>query len=89
MTSGTVVKFSGTLSKTDPISVPVLIVGQEKYLSKLTFAAVKCKLEPRVNEQVRISTLENTKKMFNFIVNTYLYFLDFQVCIVRIKSMPY
>lgn len=57
MTSGTVVKFSGTLSKTDPISVPVLIVGQEKHLSKLPFSAVKCKLEPRVNEQVRISTL--------------------------------
>lgn len=48
----TTVKFSASLSKTDPISVPVLIVGQEKHLSNLPFSAVKCKLEPRVNEQV-------------------------------------
>lgn len=57
MTGGTVVKFSGTLSKTDPISVPVLIVGKEKHLSKLPFSAVKCKLEPRVNEQTFKSAL--------------------------------
>lgn len=55
MSTGTIVKFSGTLSKTDPISVPVLIVGQEKHLSKVPYSAVKCKLEPRVNEQVRIN----------------------------------
>lgn len=48
----TTVKFSTTLSKTDPISVPVLIVGQERHLSKLPYSAVKCKLEPRANEQV-------------------------------------
>lgn len=53
MTSNTIVKFSDTLSKTDPINVPVLIVGQEKHLSNLPYSAVKCKLEPRVNEQVR------------------------------------
>ncbi|XP_050443603.1 probable aminopeptidase NPEPL1 [Adelges cooleyi] len=47
----TVVKFSSTLSKTDPISVPVIIVGQEKHLSNLSYSTVKCKLEPRVNEQ--------------------------------------
>lgn len=52
--ASTTVKFSATLSKTDPISVPVLIVGQEKHLSSLSYSAVKCKLEPRVNEQVRI-----------------------------------
>lgn len=51
--ANTVVQFSTTLSKTDPISTPVLIVGQEKYLSNLPYSAIKCKLEPRVNEQVK------------------------------------
>ncbi|XP_050525757.1 probable aminopeptidase NPEPL1 [Daktulosphaira vitifoliae] len=49
--ANTVVQFSTILSKTDPISIPVLIVGQEKYLSNLPYSAIKCKLEPRVNEQ--------------------------------------
>lgn len=48
----TAVKFSATLSKTDPINVPVLIIGQEKHLSNLPFSAIKCKLEPRITEQV-------------------------------------
>lgn len=53
MTSNTIVKFSATLNKSDPINVPVLIIGQEKHLADLPYSAVKCKLEPRVNEQVR------------------------------------
>jgi len=57
MTSNTIVKFSATLNKTDPINVPVLIVGQEKHLSDLPYSAVKCKLEPRVNEQTFKSAL--------------------------------
>ncbi|XP_025200402.1 probable aminopeptidase NPEPL1 [Melanaphis sacchari] len=55
--ASTTVKFSASLSKTDPISVPVLIVGQEKHLSNLSYSAVKCKLEPRVNEQTFKSAL--------------------------------
>lgn len=62
--ASTTVKFSVSLSKTDPISVPVLIVGQEKHLSSLPYSAVKCKLEPRVNEQVRIRFEECLKIYF-------------------------
>lgn len=73
MTSS-VVKFSTSLSKTDPITVPVLIVGQEKHLSTLPYSAIKCKLEPRVNEQVRVHFIT-----WNHIwsLNNCVYFLDF------------
>ncbi|KAJ8302651.1 hypothetical protein KUTeg_019047 [Tegillarca granosa] len=44
-------KFSATLSKSDPQTNPVLIVGQPKNLAKITFEQVQIKLLPRVNSE--------------------------------------
>lgn len=46
-------KFSATLSKSDPQTNPVLIVGQPKNLAKITFEQVQNKLVPRVNNEVQ------------------------------------
>ncbi|XP_050397039.1 probable aminopeptidase NPEPL1 [Patella vulgata] len=44
-------KFSATLSESDPQNNPVLIVGQIKNLNKVTYEKVKLKLEPRVDAE--------------------------------------
>ncbi|KAL3860469.1 hypothetical protein ACJMK2_010592 [Sinanodonta woodiana] len=43
--------FSGSLTKSDPQDNPVLIVGQPKNLSQITFETIKIKLEPRVSAE--------------------------------------
>ncbi|XP_077503041.1 putative aminopeptidase NPEPL1 granny smith protein isoform X1 [Amblyomma americanum] len=48
----TVIKFNGHLTPSDPLHHPVLIIGQPKNLAKITFEDVKCKLEPRVGEEM-------------------------------------
>ncbi|KAH8018621.1 hypothetical protein HPB51_009060 [Rhipicephalus microplus] len=48
----TVLKFSGHLTPSDPLHHPVLIIGQPRNLAKITFDHVKCKLEPRVGEEM-------------------------------------
>ena len=45
-------KFSSTLAPSDPSLNPVLIVGQLKNLTRLTFEDVKVKLQNRVSEEV-------------------------------------
>lgn len=50
--SNTLLAFNKTLTKTDPQSHPVLIVGQLRHLSILKFENVQCKLAPRVNEEI-------------------------------------
>lgn len=50
--SNTVLAFNKTLTKTDPQSHPVLIVGQLRHLSILKFENVQCKLAPRVSEEI-------------------------------------
>lgn len=47
------IKFAWGLSKSDPDQKPVLFVGQANHLSALQWDHVKCKLEPRVSEEVR------------------------------------
>lgn len=46
------ITFNNRLSAGDPLENPVLIVGQVKHLSQLQYRDVKCKLEPRVAEEV-------------------------------------
>lgn len=50
--TNTVISINKTLSTTDPRSHPVLIVGQLRHLSILQFEHVKCKLAPRVTEEI-------------------------------------
>ena len=45
-------QFSGSLSKSDPESIPVVIVGQTKNLAKISYDDVKVKLQPRVSAEV-------------------------------------
>lgn len=42
-------RFHRELQQTDPHQSPVLIVGQQRHLSDLSFDQVRCKLEPRVS----------------------------------------
>ncbi|XP_065332008.1 probable aminopeptidase NPEPL1 [Cloeon dipterum] len=51
------IEFLNSLPPTDPQKHPVLIVGQTKHLSKLTFNDVRAKLEPRVTDQVFSSAI--------------------------------
>lgn len=44
--------FRCGLTKSDPAQNPVLILGQIKHLLQLKFDHLKCKLEPRVSEEV-------------------------------------
>ncbi|XP_013165699.1 PREDICTED: probable aminopeptidase NPEPL1 isoform X2 [Papilio xuthus] len=46
------VKFHYGLTASDPETHPVLIVGQATHLNTLTWQDVRCKLEPRVTEEV-------------------------------------
>lgn len=39
------------LSKSDPQTTPVLIIGQVKHLTQLRFNNIRAKLEPRVSEE--------------------------------------
>ncbi|XP_068624954.1 probable aminopeptidase NPEPL1 [Battus philenor] len=53
MSGGSVnVKFRWGLSTSDPETQPVLIVGQAVHLNTFTWQDVRCKLEPRVSEEV-------------------------------------
>jgi len=44
--------FSSTLTRSDPLENPVIIIGQLKNLNRLSFNDVRVKLEPRVTEEV-------------------------------------
>ncbi|CAH2056880.1 unnamed protein product, partial [Iphiclides podalirius] len=46
------VKFRWGLTPSDPEQQPVLIVGQAVHLNTLSWQNVRCKLEPRVSEEV-------------------------------------
>lgn len=54
----TKLSFHGKLSKTDPQKNPVLFIGQVKHLTALKYENIKCKLEPRVSEEVSILVIE-------------------------------
>lgn len=55
--AGTKLSYHGKLSKTDPQQKPVLFIGQVKHLTLLKYDDVKCKLEPRVSEEVFTSAV--------------------------------
>ncbi|XP_069676729.1 probable aminopeptidase NPEPL1 isoform X1 [Periplaneta americana] len=57
MMSSTKLQFMGSLTKTDPQSHPVVIIGQVKNLAKVKFSDIKVKLEPRVTEEVYLTAL--------------------------------
>ena len=46
------VLFNGGLATSDPVSAPVIVVGQVKHLNRVTWDTIKVKLEPRVNKEV-------------------------------------
>ncbi|XP_044735857.1 probable aminopeptidase NPEPL1 [Chrysoperla carnea] len=49
---GVSLRFCNGLSTTDPQNHPVLIIGQVKHLNQLKYSQIKCKLEPRVTEEI-------------------------------------
>lgn len=46
------ITFSNVLKECDPQQQPVIIIGQVKHLTQLKFDDIKCKLAPRVSEEV-------------------------------------
>ncbi|CAH1779273.1 unnamed protein product, partial [Owenia fusiformis] len=50
--ANTKIAFSASLTTSDPNVRPVVIIGQVKHLLKVPFEKVKCKLQPRVTEEV-------------------------------------
>jgi probable aminopeptidase NPEPL1 len=58
------VEFVANLVASDPQKHPVLIVGQTKHLSKLSFKDVRSKLEPRVTEDVCVLTRKQFGQIF-------------------------
>jgi len=44
--------FSGGLSSSDPVTTPVMVVGQVKHLQRVDWDVVKVKLEPRVTKEL-------------------------------------
>lgn len=52
------VSYSTARSACDPHETPVTIIGQVKNLNKVSYDDVKCKLEPRVDKQTWVTSLE-------------------------------
>jgi len=46
------VLFSGGLANTDPVTMPVMVVGQVKHLNRVDWNTIKVKLEPRVTKEL-------------------------------------
>merc|ERR1712212_865004 len=46
------VLFNGGLATSDPVTAPVIVVGQVKHLNRVTWDTIKAKLEPRVNKEI-------------------------------------
>ena len=53
------VLFNGGLATSDPVTAPVMVVGQVKHLNRINWDTIKAKLEPRVNKEVRNSEHQN------------------------------
>ena len=49
------VLFDGGLATSDPVTAPVIVVGQVKHLNRVTWDTIKVKLEPRVNKEVGLN----------------------------------
>ena len=46
------VLFSGGLANSDPVTSPVIVVGQVRHLNRVDWDTIKVKLEPRVTKEV-------------------------------------
>lgn len=57
--SNVTLRYSAGLSKSDPIQHPVLIIGQTKNLNQVNYESIKCKLEPRVNQETYNTAVSN------------------------------
>lgn len=53
------IKFSGTLSTSDPQVSPVVIIGQLTNLAKVKYEDIKCKLAPRVDAETYTSAVSS------------------------------
>ena len=60
------VLFNGGLATSDPVTAPVIVVGQVKHLNRVTWDTIKAKLEPRVNKEVEWLNISNVDNMFKF-----------------------
>lgn len=54
MSNSVNIKFKWGLSTSDPEQKPVLFVGQTAHIAALSWQDVRCKLEPRVTEEVGV-----------------------------------
>jgi len=46
------VLFSGGLTTSDPVTAPIIVVGQVKHLNRVNWETIRVKLEPRVNKEL-------------------------------------
>lgn len=53
--TGVTVRFSAGLAACDPVTTPVLVIGQPKDLAKVQWDAIKAKLEPRVAKELWVA----------------------------------
>ena len=72
--SAVTLKFSGTLSESDPKDNAVLIIGQPRHLAKITFDDVSCKLQPRVSAEVSILCQKDCFRYANISEKTFYKF---------------
>jgi hypothetical protein len=56
--AGVSVRCYPGLAVADPVSVPVLVVGQPAHLATVPWDVVRAKLEPRVTKEVGSAGLE-------------------------------
>lgn len=64
--------FKSSLSKTDPRKTPVLIIGQLKHIKTIKYDDIKCKLEPRVAEDVYKTAISGLHSSLSDSVPLYL-----------------
>ncbi|XP_022185741.2 probable aminopeptidase NPEPL1 isoform X2 [Nilaparvata lugens] len=77
----TVIRFSGTISPSDPLEKPVLIVGQMKNLTKIKYDLLKQKLEPRVDQETYTAALRGIHPSSNDTVLT--------IHLVTLAALPF
>lgn len=70
--AGVSVKYSSGLSSSDPVTTPVLIIGQTRHLTNLTWEVVKNKLEPRVTKDIWSAGVNNLSPLPTDSISLYM-----------------
>jgi len=66
------VLFTGGLAPCDPVSTPVIIIGQQPHLNRVNWDDIKVKLEPRVSKEIwtgAVSSLSPTPTDISLYMN--------------------